>query len=339
MNRAKIDMKFRKAIASILCIVIFIMPTGCSGVVTDPVEQVINAINNSEYLTANEIYYESISGNLQLESEVENQLSEIISNVIESYNNGEMTYDEAELTLEVIERADIYSYSLLLSSYAELENLQTSKNYYEEAISLEESGEYLDAYAAYEQVSSDDINYESAKEKSENVLENLLSQLISEADELIASEDFETAWVNLYSYMNVFEDYAEYHAELDVIYTACMDAVIADAEALVAEGNYSDACAVLYNEYDYFDFDGEDLYDVEVTKVVSLWEAADFDEAEEAFGSDKDYEAAILVLQRSGLTGDNIDAKIAEYQEYIPIALTSLDYVRKGTSESVGTIF
>ncbi len=330
-------MKFRKAIAGILCIIIFIMSTGCSGVVTDPVEQVINAINSSEYLTANEIYYESISGNLQLESEVENQLSEIISNVIESYNKGETTYDEAELTFEVIERADIYSYSLLLSSYAELENLQTSKNYYEEAVALEESGEYLDAYEAYEKVSTDDTNYESAQSKREEVLEALLDSLITEADELVANGEYETAQTILLSYLEIYIGDDEYWAELDFVDNSCMEALIADVEVFVAEGNYSEAYDVLLNEYSSFDFEGVDFYDAEVTKVSSLWETAIIKEAEEAFGTDKDYEAAILVLQHSGLVTDNINAKIAEYQEYIPIALTSLDYIRKGGKEYVGT--
>ncbi len=329
-------MKFRKAIAGILCIIIFIMSTGCSGVVTDPVEQVINAINSSEYLTANEIYYESISGNLQLESEVENQISEIISNVIESYNNGETTYDEAELTFEVIERADIYSYSLLLSSYAELENLQTSKNYYEEAVALEESGEYLDAYEAYEKVSTDDTNYESAQSKRGEVLETLLDSLITEADELVANGEYETAQAILLSYLGIYIDDDKYWAELDFVDNSCMEALIADAEVLVAEGNYSEAYDVLLNEYSSFDFEGVDFYDAEVTKVSSLWETAIIKEAEEAFGTDKDYEAAILVLQHSGLVTDNINAKIAEYQEYIPISLISLGYTQKTDYISVG---
>ncbi len=331
LNCAKIDMKFRKTIVGILCIIIFIMSTGCSSVVSDPVQQVIDAINSSEYSTANEIYYEKISGNLSLENEVKAQLTKIISNAIESYNNGEMTYDEAVLILDVIERADIYSYSSLSSSYTELENLQTSKNYYEQAVALEESGEYLDAYEAYEQVLSDDANYESAQEKSEDVLGTLLARLISEADELIASGDLDTAWINLYSYSNVYADSDEYWAELDLIYSTCMDTVIADAEAYVAECSYSVACDVLLNVYSSFNFEGEDLYDAEVTKVYSLWEAAVIDEAEEAFGSEKDYEAAIQVLQRCGLVTDAINEKIAEYQEYIPVSLTSLSYTRKGS--------
>ncbi|MCD7804118.1 MAG: NPCBM/NEW2 domain-containing protein [Oscillospiraceae bacterium] len=323
-------MKFRKTIAGILCVIIFVMSTGCSGVAADPVEQVIDAINSSEYLTANEIYYEKISGNLSLENEVETQLTEIISNAVESYNNGEMTYDDALLILDVIDRADIYSYSSLSSSYTELENLLTSKSYYEEAVALEESGEYLDAYEAYEQVSSDDANYESAQSKRDEVLETLLDSLITEADELVANGEYETAQTILLSYLTIYIGSDEYWAELDFIDNSCMEALIADAEALVAERNYSEAYDVLLNEYSSFDFEGVDLYDAEVTKVASLWEAAVIDEAEEAFGSDKDYEAAILVLQRSGLTGDNIDAKIAEYQEYVPIALTSLEYTQRG---------
>ncbi len=266
----KNDMKFRKAIASILCVIIFVMSTGCSGVTTDPVEQVINAINNSEYVTANEIYYESISGNLSLENEVENQLTEIISNAIESYNNGEMTYDETELILDVIDRADIYSYLSLSSSYTELENLQASKNYYEQAVALEESGEYLDAYEAYEQVSSDDTNYESAQEKSEEVLDTLIDNLIAEADGLIASGDFETACIILLSYQDIYADSDEFWEEYSLIFYTCMDTVIADAETLVAVSSYSEAYDVLLNEHSSFDFNGESLYDAEVTKVTSL---------------------------------------------------------------------
>ncbi|MCD8106456.1 MAG: NPCBM/NEW2 domain-containing protein [Oscillospiraceae bacterium] len=271
-----INLKLRKIIAVFMCVTTFALSTGCSAadiaqldtsalfpdsvttesvasdtvtteaVVTDSdtsdsVAQVIAAIRSSEYSAASEIYSEEISGNLELEKEVESQLSGMISDAIDSYNSGEKTYDEAELLLETIERAGIYSSSSLSDSFEELESIRDEKEYY-----------------------------------------------------------------------------------------ACMEAVIADAEALVADGSYSEAYDVLKNEYSY-DFEGEELYDAEVEKVQSLWEEAVLAEAAEAFGTDKDYTAAIQVLQRSGLVTDTIDAEIAKYQEYIPISLTSLEYTQKGT--------
>ncbi|MCD7732388.1 MAG: hypothetical protein LUH56_02990 [Oscillospiraceae bacterium] len=197
------NLKIKKTVAVFMCIMLFTLSTGCSELeglnidtstfFSDPVTQVIEAVNLSEYSTANEIYNEKISGNLELEKEVESQLSEIISEAIDSYNNGEITYDDVAIILETIECAGIYNYTSLLNSYTELENLQESKNYYEEAVLLEGDGEYLEAHNVYSQVSSDDTNYESAQTKSEEVLETLLEKLIAEANEAVADSNYEYA--------------------------------------------------------------------------------------------------------------------------------------------------
>lgn len=70
----------------------------------------------------------------------------------------------------------------------------------------------------------------------------------------------------------------------------------------------------------------EETEDFEQLKesIHSQWTEAVLSEASNVFGPNRDYEAAIRVIQESGLIGEEIDAAIAEYQEYAPVLLKEL---------------
>ena len=69
-----------------------------------------------------------------------------------------------------------------------------------------------------------------------------------------------------------------------------------------------------------------------------------FAQAEAAFGRNHDYQTAIQILQRSGLTGEVVDREIQKYQEYAPVLLKSFqptktsDYMYVGMSMETSMI-
>ncbi len=310
------SMKFRKAIAGILCIIIFIMSTGCSSVVSDPVQQVIDAINSSEYSTANEIYYEKISGNLSLENEVKAQLTKIISNAIESYNNGEMTYDEAVLILDVIERADIYSYSSLSSSYTELENLQTSKNYYEQAVALEESGEYLDAIECLEQIPPESDLYSDAQDMIEKSTQEYKATVIEKVEAYLDSENYVAAISLVESALTVLED----DDDLEKLYQdAVRSDVLASAEVYIQEGDLVTALSIIEDGLEKLptDIELQDKYAEVFSEYRDVICQDAITAAKDYVEADGDYPSAITVLNKALDTiGDDteVNAKLTSYK-------------------------
>lgn len=71
-------------------------------------------------------------------------------------------------------------------------------------------------------------------------------------------------------------------------------------------------------------------------EIHTQWTAAVFAEAQNAFGDDYDYESAIQVIQKSGVTGEDVDAEIAKYQEYAPVLLTELTPTKESDYMYVG---
>lgn len=61
-----------------------------------------------------------------------------------------------------------------------------------------------------------------------------------------------------------------------------------------------------------------------------------FAQAEAAFGRNHDYQTAIQILQRSGLTGETVDREIQKYQEYAPVLLKSFQSTKTSDYMYVG---
>ena len=96
-----------------------------------------------------------------------------------------------------------------------------------------------------------------------------------------------------------------------------------------------DTSSASASSYDY----AEEQYTeppTEATVDQSRRISAALEQAKDAFGSDYDYEAAIRVLQESGLTGDEIDQEIKKYQEYAPTLLKTFDPIKQSQYIDVG---
>ena len=112
---------------------------------------------------------------------------------------------------------------------------------------------------------------------------------------------------------------------------------IAEASELCQEGHYSEAIDKLQ---DYCLESGNDdpseAYLNTAQEIVNKWELAVKAEAAEAFGTDKDYGAAIQVLQRSGLDTDAITEEIERYNLYTPVSLTDMEPIEQGRYLTIG---
>lgn len=112
---------------------------------------------------------------------------------------------------------------------------------------------------------------------------------------------------------------------------------IAEASELCQESHYSEAIDKLQ---DYCLESGNDdpseAYLNTAQEIVSKWELAVKAEAAEAFGADKDYGAAIQVLQRSGLDTDAITEEIERYNLYTPVSLTDMEPIEQGRYLMIG---
>lgn len=105
---------------------------------------------------------------------------------------------------------------------------------------------------------------------------------------------------------------------------------IAEASTLCQEGHYSEAIDKLQDYcLESGNHDPSEAYLNTAQEIVNKWELAVKAEAAEAFGTDKDYGAAIQVLQRSGLDTDAITEEIERYNLYAPVSLTDMEPIEQ----------
>lgn len=82
-----------------LCAVLL---TGCSG--SDPSDSVMELVKNGDIEQAQQIYAEKISGKEEYESSFAEKFIPYLENLIESYNNGELSEEKSMMTLKRIKK-------------------------------------------------------------------------------------------------------------------------------------------------------------------------------------------------------------------------------------------
>ena len=199
--------------------------------------------------------------------------------------------------------------------------------------------DYLTAYMLLQSVIEEDSNYETASSKMNEIVNDGMRSLNQEIDDAVAAKDFQKA-IDLVDEAISLWGNNEFLASMqDSIPTWWQESNIEEAEQLRQAGQYSEAKDKAIEYCLAFGLDEyPDAVSTELQLINAEWLNSVAQEAATAFGTGKDYQAAIRVLQASGLQGDDVDALIEQYQGYAPIPLKTLTptksskYMRVGVS-------
>ena len=227
---------------------------------------------------------------------------------------------------------DMDSSSYTRKILSKLNDLILSKQAYEDAMDAVAGEDYLTAYMLLQNVIEEDSNYETASSKMTEIVNDGMRSLKQEIDDTVAAKEFQKA-IDLVNEAISLWGETDFLIDMSVsLPTQWQESNIADAEALRQQGRYAEAleiAAEAYNASGAMEIPPA-VYE-EFSKITDAWTEVIFAQAAEAFGSDRDYEAAIRVLQTCGLTDMRIDDEIARYQDYAPKNLLDMKYTRKGS--------
>ena len=308
--------------------------SGCGSV--GSVMKSIKAGNADE---ANQLYLEKIAGNSEKEFDLEDALQTYIEGLYDDLNSGKVSSAEAQAFASTV-----YSMDMDYSSYTgkilfNLDRLVQSKRAYQDAMDAVAGEEYLAAYMLLQSVIEEDSNYETASSKMNEIVNDGMRSLNQEIDDAVAVKDFQKA-IDLVDEAISLWGNNEFLASMqDSIPTWWQESNIEEAEQLRQAGQYSEAKDKAIEYCLAFGLDEyPDAVSTELQLINAEWLNSVAQEAATAFGTGKDYQAAIRVLQASGLQGDDVDALIEQYQGYAPIPLKTLTptksskYMRVGVS-------
>lgn len=316
----------KKILSLVLACCLFLL-SGCGSV--GSVMKNIKAGNVDE---ANQLYLEKIAGNSEKEFDLEDALQTYIEGLYDDLNSGKVSSAEAQAFSSTVYSMDMDSSSYTRKILSKLNDLILSKQAYEDAMDAVAGEDYLTAYMLLQNVIEEDSNYETASSKMTEIVNDGMRSLKQEIDDTVAAKEFQKA-IDLVNEAISLWGKTDFLIDMSVsLPTQWQESNIADAEALRQQGRYAEAleiAAEAYNASGAMEIPPA-VYE-EFSKITDAWTEVIFAQAAEAFGSDRDYEAAIRVLQTCGLTDMRIDDEIARYQDYAPKNLLDMKYTRKGS--------
>ena len=301
----------KKILSLVLACCLFLL-SGCGSV--GSVMKNIKAGNVDE---ANQLYLEKIAGNSEKEFDLEDALQTYIEGLYDDLNSGKVSSAEAQAFASTVYSMDMDSSSYTRKILSKLNDLILSKQAYEDAMDAVAGEDYLTAYMLLQNVIEEDSNYETASSKMNEIVNDGMRSLNQEIDDAVAAKEFQKA-IDLVNEAISLWGNNEFLASMqDSIPTWWQESNIEEAEQLRQAGQYSEAKDKAIEYCLAFGLDEyPDAVSTELQLINAEWLNSVAQEAAAAFGANKDYQAAIRVLQASGLQGDDVDALIEQYQGY-----------------------
>lgn len=338
----------KKNILAILVAAICIVSSGCASE-----NRVISLIEQEDYAKAQKVYSATIDGNYEKKMQLEASIDAYIRDIIDKYNNGTVSFDEAYESIDRIEASGLYNHYLVNDAYMSLQLFYQSKQAYEIGLANMDAGDYESAMMQFSFVDSADTCYDSACEKAEEAKTAFLNAVIAQAEAAFDDTDYFRGYKNALSCLDDAEDkmidltpYMD-DAAFQLIYDKMRDyssqfteAAIADARNIFSNGeNYEGAIELLADAYTCAVYDNSGLY-TELCKYADAYTESAITAAQQIYDESRDYEAAASYLRNViGVVGENekLRSEIEKYASYAPVSLTSLEPTQKGKWLSIGT--
>lgn len=304
----------------------------------------LSAVKDGNYSKAIELYEKNIVGNSGRELKARDELQSFLENAWDSYVKGSMTDREFREVFYCMEEINDHYWIIPALDYLEYEfgEVSASKANYASGKASMKSGDYEAAVLAFEQVIPEDTeHYQDAVQAGEQARNAFIQDVAQNARTLATSGSCDEA----VSLLDLAGNVVGYNEQLQSL------------SIEIATDSYAVAVANAYRSGDwlsavrYYEAAMEDPMvlapTAEMTQMYSesssSYIAGVRGSAQAAFGTGRDFDAAIRVVQNalgeasfsSELRGA-LEQMEQEYVSYAPIALTSLDPVRKGEYIEIG---
>ncbi len=293
-----------------------------------------------------EIYQKDILGDASAEARAASYLNEQLNRELSNFSSGIVSAQSISTMLDTISAFNdvIQIVDTINSCYERYDAISESKAAYELGEELYSDEDYKNAIDNFSKVIIEDTeNYEDAQERLKESISLYQDNVITRVKELASDRRYDEAKVLISEAELVVGSTPELHKLIAELKTQQISETISLA---FLDDNYSAVISEYAQARDdkdtVFSTEIEDIYTTSVAKFLEDAET----QANEAFGDDKDYEAAINVLMNlsSQVEEDanvvaSLNSMIEKYKAYIPIELLSLDYIQKGKYVTVGRTY
>lgn len=303
----------------------------------NPVNKMINAINNGEYKTANELYYnnyDALSDNKAVIDAIQAQ----VDAVKKAYDDGSMDYDTAMDKLDDISDLPM-SYETSLSEVrSEIRELESSADYLKQGDEYLKKKEYSNAIYYYDEVlEKDTANYKKAQEQKAKAIDGIRQEYLDEAKEEFDDGDYRYAISDLQSALD--NKYLTNDEKINAQIATYVDEIIKKSDEYFNNKDYDNAVNLIDNIKNLFD-EGSDNYTKLNAQLEKLNKEIPVKLQDISFSSSNSdyfyrYQSGSKDISGNEYNSDNVcSMSVSKYHENAYAEM----YVNKGYKKIKGTI-
>ncbi len=308
---------------------------------SNPMNKFKSAIRDRDWTRAESLYEDKFEGNEKKEAKADELLKEEVEKLKSAYASGEMDYQNVKRHLTAIE--DFWDDSCVEVALEEIRGLYDSRSAFEEGEAAMKSGDYSGAIEAYQGVVSSDPNYDKAQEQLKTAKSKYKEEVLSSAAAYEELKDYEAAIEEIEDALEVLPGDSGLQSRLSELEAAAesneIASVLSQCETYAAQENYYGAMEELEDALELHP--GNTELQNALTDYSTQYQTYMLKKAEEALGSDKNYETAIIVLDGAldTLGGDypEIEQVLREKREEYVQAQLSQSQAANEASDIVGT--
>ena len=158
----------------------------------NPVNVFMQSINENKYSEAVSIYDEKISGHLDKEKEIEDELGQKINSIVEEFKSGKVDYEKTKVQLDTIKETKLLK-NEVNDATREVNNLHDSRIAFNKGLEFNKSNNYLDTIIEFRKVIESDDNYSIAQNNINQISSLYKTEVLKEIDSLANNENYDEA--------------------------------------------------------------------------------------------------------------------------------------------------
>lgn len=277
-----------------------------------PENQLKECVGDRDWASASRLYEKSFRGNEKKEEKADEILRSAVDELKEEFIAGTMDYSTVKRHLKGIEK--FWDDSYVEEVLEQVRELGDSREAFKDAQEYMQKEEYEDAIRLYGEVIESDANYETAKEKLETAKNRYKEKLLAEAEAYVEVKDYDSAIALVENGLEILTGDTMLDSRLEELQGEReeygIEAILEEAKKLASQNNYFEAMEAARQGLE--EKPGNDKLETALNNYSEKYKQDILAKAENAVGTDENYEAGILVFDSALNTLDGDYAKIEQ---------------------------
>ena len=328
------------ALSSLIAVLLIVLAV-FAFLLSNPTNKLQSAIKNRDWKQVEAIYEKSFSGNEKKQAQADELLKNEVEAITSAYTSDSMDYQTAKGHLTAI--AAFWNDDSVSDALVQIRELYDSRSAFDDGEKAMKAEDYETAIAEYKKVIKADSNYETAQKQLESARKSYRKAVLEEAEALEKKNDYDGAARTIAQALKILPGDSDLTKKQEEIEQSQEDygiqSVLEQCKKAADQGNYYTAMEGAKEAL--AEHNGNADLQAALEEYKTKYQEDILKKAEDALGTDQNYEAALIVLDGAlnTLGGDypEIEQALREKKESYVQEQLKQSQQETDTAEFVGT--